>query len=639
MTDITQGLPTEVQETINPSTPGPQPTGFSGPQGSTYDSGQGRVPAPQVPMRPQGQPEDTSEEESSLDAMAKMAFKHFLDTDRAAKGLPVTSPQPARPGSFADKLHAATGLGNAIAAGLGDASEGARAAKETGGGWLSGIEGTMGARQKRMAAEKQQSFENAERKRNDDVNYAHAQIANLQAQQALRHATQEDKKESLEYNNAMADSLDQVGTQIVKRGVTGEEVQKWMADDQNKEQRNSVTAVIDHFLPPDKNGFEQPVYNLYSAVPEEVHLSPKIAKLLTDFGPTGESYQAGSEFQGSMYVRAVNSALSKQAADLARQKVVSETTKNNAEAAKADQDTEAKKKRNAIAGEPGFMHTMTSFGWSPLPALDAAEAAQKNAKTPEQKDAATKFAQQVTEYYGQDVIAAERSKAAEIAQKAMDANNTRADRKLDNEQKAGNEALMKSTEKFGDFSRQIGTMQANIKRAQNGDELANSMEPLFAALNIATSAGVHRINQTEIDQAGARVGSLYRRWNNLIDKAATGTMDDAMYKEASDLATSLQSVAYDKYVGTALIRQKNNKLPDDTMIYGADGHNSTTIGEARKVREQADREDYAATTGQAPKGAPTFNNGTVYRGDDGKYYVTATGQPYVPKTPQQPQQQ
>lgn len=164
MTDITQGLPQDVQEAIGTAPAGPQPTGFTGPQGSAFDSGTGRIPVPQVPMRPAEQPEE--EDAPEVDGVTKMAnlfFEHMLRKD---------SPTPP-PGSFASKLAGAVGgASGALTNVFGDAAAGSRAK----GGWLSGAEAAMESRSARLEREKQADFDRQERLKNDQINLAKANM-------------------------------------------------------------------------------------------------------------------------------------------------------------------------------------------------------------------------------------------------------------------------------------------------------------------------------------------------------------------------------------------------------------------------------------------------------------------------------
>jgi hypothetical protein len=169
-TDITQGLPLEVQQAIAPAQSGPQPTGFNGPQGNTYDSGVARVPAPQIPLRPSDQPDDSEAPDiHPVDAMASAFIGHLIDKDKPVQPAPSTSGR--QPGSFADKL---AGAASALGTGLGDMRTGGDPGQ--GHGWLSAVGATLNARSERVSREKQQQFENSERLKSDQVNLAQANM-------------------------------------------------------------------------------------------------------------------------------------------------------------------------------------------------------------------------------------------------------------------------------------------------------------------------------------------------------------------------------------------------------------------------------------------------------------------------------
>src|ERR1700676_653300 len=181
-TDITQGLPFDVQQAIDPLQNTAQPTSeadkhFTGPQGRLYDSGVARVPAPQVPMRPAGSgpeatggfsnaPEDQAPDIHPVDRMANAFIDHWISQDKPA------APQEERaPGSFADKL---AGAASALSGGLGDMRTGGDPGQ--GHGWLGAVGATLNARNERVTAEKQRKFENDERLKSDQINLARANM-------------------------------------------------------------------------------------------------------------------------------------------------------------------------------------------------------------------------------------------------------------------------------------------------------------------------------------------------------------------------------------------------------------------------------------------------------------------------------
>jgi hypothetical protein len=161
-----------LQEATNPGQEQQQPSvvGFSGPQGNLYDSGKARVPAPQVPMRPAGQPEDTDDapDVHPVDAMASAFIDHLISKD---KGPAAPQQEKQDTGSFGDKLAGALG---AVGSGLGDMRTGGDPGK--GHGWLSAVGATLNARNERMDREKQQDFEKQERLKADQINLAQANM-------------------------------------------------------------------------------------------------------------------------------------------------------------------------------------------------------------------------------------------------------------------------------------------------------------------------------------------------------------------------------------------------------------------------------------------------------------------------------
>jgi hypothetical protein len=168
----TPGILQSLQEATNPGQQpqAPATVGFNGPQGNLYDSGKARVPAPQVPMRPAGQPEDTDEapDVHPVDAMASAFIDHLISKDKG----PAAPPQEKQDtGSFGDKLAGALG---AVGSGLGDMRTGGDPSK--GHGWLGAVGATLNARNERVEREKQQNFEREERLKSDQINLARANM-------------------------------------------------------------------------------------------------------------------------------------------------------------------------------------------------------------------------------------------------------------------------------------------------------------------------------------------------------------------------------------------------------------------------------------------------------------------------------
>jgi hypothetical protein len=178
---ILQGLAPEVEAAINPAPTGPQPTGFNGAQGNTYDSGKAITPAtgtrfdsghPRPPLPPAPENPDGSVTAPDIHPVDKMAnsFIDFLTNTLSKNGAGPDAPEHA-PGSFGSKL---AGAASALGAGLGDMRTGGDPGQ--GHGWLGAVGATLNARNERLTAEKQRKFENDERLKNDQINLARANM-------------------------------------------------------------------------------------------------------------------------------------------------------------------------------------------------------------------------------------------------------------------------------------------------------------------------------------------------------------------------------------------------------------------------------------------------------------------------------
>lgn len=590
-----------------------------------FDSGTPRMPAPETPMRPKEEPETPEAPQlDGGDLLAASWFSHILQKDRAAS-------EPARPapppGSFAHKLGAAIDTAGAA---LGDAAAGSAAP----GGPLAGVAATLAARHSRQRGEAREDAQIQHQKRMDDINYAHAQVQTLIAQQTLRHAQAEDRKGALEYDQAIAADLDQVGTPVIKRQIDSDQLMQWMKDPANKDKVNGATAVIDHYLPADKNGYARPVYTLYDQVPDKINLSPKSADLLTKYGPTGEEIKPGSTMDGSVYIRAMKKATANQAAVAARDKLIAEAYKDNAEGRKAAEEAVNKLESRQALDRIASTMNQPGIRWDPTKALSLASKLQSAAKTPEEKAKADKFARDVEVGFGADLLEKERARTSDEQLRLMEMANMRKDRQLDRSQMTGTQQLMKDSEKFSATAKSMASTQANIDRAQSGDQLASSMAPLFMALGVTTSEDVRRINQNEIDRAGPLVGSYIRRVQGALAKAGTGTLPAETLREMKDMARSLQDIAYQQYIGVQLLNQKNNNLSGDTtFVLSSDGLSQVSLNEARSQAESNLRSSYAKQN-MAPPGAkqlknPKTNEIVAYTLDGGKtVYDIHTGQPY-----------
>jgi hypothetical protein len=95
---------------------------------------------------------------------------------------------------------------------------------------------------------------------------------------------------------------------------------------------------------------------------------------------------------------------------------------------------------------------------------------------------------------------------------------------------------------------------------------------MMMALRVSSFAGVHRINTTEINQAGPAVGSAYRRLNAILDKVGSGTVPADSLKEANDLVENLIDARHAALTQGARMVVANAGLdPKQAMVMGRDG--------------------------------------------------------------------
>ena len=192
-------LPQDLQNVVDQSlgqepAAGPQPVGFNGPQGNLYDSGAPRVPASPVQPAPAIAPAIGENPGSLADKISKAFLEHLAQNQPQ----PV-KPQPAQ-GSFASKLIAA---GQGVMGSLGDAAH----ASDRPGGWLSGIENTLSARNQRLSAEGQRQFENQQQKMKDDALIARNQVETVGLVRNIYRQDKELRDSSYSQGKTFVDSL------------------------------------------------------------------------------------------------------------------------------------------------------------------------------------------------------------------------------------------------------------------------------------------------------------------------------------------------------------------------------------------------------------------------------------------------
>ena len=125
---------------------------------------------------------------------------------------------------------------------------------------------------------------------------------------------------------------------------------------------------------------------------------------------------------------------------------------------------------------------------------------------------------------------------------------------------------------YTQFLAQAQSTKNTIASAKNGDQLASSMAPLMTALGVTSFAGIHRINDNEINAAGPQVGSVYRRVNAILDRASSGKLPADTTTEMNSLIDGLIASKHASLVQGAQLVARNNGLdPSKTSIMGRDG--------------------------------------------------------------------
>jgi hypothetical protein len=405
-------LPIEVQSSLQPSAP--------------------VAPGPQIPMRPAGQ-----EDLTPPDIQSNAGIGALLTGQ--------TPPQPA-PSSFGQKLAvAATQIGippgpmgwakslvgaavtalhnnsgniagavNAVGASIGDA---AAAGKDLapGQGALAGVAKTLQARNQRQQEQQTQQFEQSEKKRVDDANIAHAQVATLLAQQTMRFADADEKRKSLTSDQAIASDLDAAGTPVLAQGLNSEEITNWRKN--NPEQAKTATFIMDKLnAEKDANGndFFRPTFKVYGS-PQPVKITKENADLINKYNPQPNGdIPADSLFPGAAYVQVMKKAHLGEAMELQRQKMIADVAKDKAEAERYQQTTLNEKQR-AQYGED-IAADINHYG-GPGKALDGLS----KINTPQ----AAEEARKIRAYYGEDLL----EKMREADQKDREFNEREQDRK------------------------------------------------------------------------------------------------------------------------------------------------------------------------------------------------------------------
>lgn len=151
------------------------------------------------------------------------------------------------------------------------------------------------------------------------------------------------------------------------------------------------------------------------------------------------------------------------------------------------------------------------------------------------------------------------------------------------------------------------------------------------ALGVTSFAGIHRINETEVNAAGPGAGSLYRKLNTIIDKAGTGSVPEDTLKEAAAIVDGLIDSKHSSLVNGANMVSANAGLdPKKTMVMDRSGvittldkagTNATSVGTTTTIPANV-----TSALSKVGAGRHTLSDGSVWdKHEDGT--ISSAGKP------------
>jgi len=160
-------------------------------------------------------------------------------------------------------------------------------------------------------------------------------------------------------------------------------------------------------------------------------------------------------------------------------------------------------------------------------------------------------------------------------------------------------------------------------QSKDGSQLASSMEPLMLALGVTSFAGIHRINETEVNAAGPGAGSLYRKLNTILDKAGSGSVPEDTLKEASAIVDGLIDAKHSAVVNGANMVAANGGLdPKKTMVMDRSGVMTTLDKAAETNTRHVEASNVtvpvnvASALAKVGAGRHTLSDGSVWDKDE-----------------------
>lgn len=125
------------------------------------------------------------------------------------------------------------------------------------------------------------------------------------------------------------------------------------------------------------------------------------------------------------------------------------------------------------------------------------------------------------------------------------------------EKKEAITAIEKAENAFDDAHRQAQELRQTVDMAKGGNLEAANVQNLKALLSIVTSAGIKRINQTELNTIGS-AGSFVDRIQNAIGKVTQGKpLDPKLQGDLQEYANMMERAAYREYADKATQASKD----------------------------------------------------------------------------------
>lgn len=158
----------------------------------------------------------------------------------------------------------------------------------------------------------------------------------------------------------------------------------------------------------------------------------------------------------------------------------------------------------------------------------------------------------------------------------------------------GTDRVDDATTKYTDFAAQSKNLEQVIQQGMDGNQVSNSLASMGGALMVTSSAGVHRINTTEI---GAFAGKNGLSWaneiNTFLDKGVKGKVPDNIVKDWQNIVQAYRDNTYKAYITHAKVIAKNNGLsPSQVDVSTEDGTDTISLDQAGKQTPKSSRPSF-----------------------------------------------